>query len=376
MQVTVAPNFSTSAVDPAMANGAASEVELSKQTEHSGKKEVSPTVVVDDTSYSPTGFKMNRLMEMYPQHDYLTCKRALELTELRLSDAMDLLVCETFTPSIDTASDTASNTASNTASDTTPDTASRHAREPSSDDKVTPKQPFPFMKLPQEVRLMVYKEHLVLPGPISTVGSRWGGAALCVKLRRDCVLHQPSHRSYIPLDQSVFGLFSASKSNYKQSVSMFFRHNDFRFANLNQLSSFLSRISVEARRSIAAVYVGYGGATPARTFKLLKECVGLRRLTLELSQSSIGTIPWVSKSAGFKLMKIYRLSDLLKVRGLTEVEVELGTPEIDGFIRSFDDEWVVFKKTLQVLKQPHSAAQLKRQEKKDYPQEVLGTDFT
>ncbi len=171
---------------------------------------------------------------------------------------MDLLACKTFTPSIETASDTASNTASNTASDTTPDTASRHAREPSSDDKVTPKQPFPFMGLPQEVRLMVYKEYLVLPGPISTVGSRWGGAALSVKLRRDCVLHQPSHRSYIPLDQSVFGLFSASKSNYKQSVSMFFRHNDFRFANLNQLSSFLSRISVEARRSIAAVYVGYG----------------------------------------------------------------------------------------------------------------------
>ena len=131
---------------------------------------------------------------------------------------------------------------------------------------------------------------------------------------------------------------------------MFFRHNDFRFANLNQLSSFLSRISVEARRSIAAVYVGYGGATPATTFKLLKECVGLRRLTLELSQSSIGTIPWVSKSAGFKLMKIYGLSDLLKVRGLTEVEVELGTPDIDGFIRSFDDELVVFKETLQVLK--------------------------
>jgi len=54
----------------------------------------------------------------------------------------------------------------------------------------------------------------------------------------------------------------------------------------------------------------------------------------------------------------------------------LGTPEIDGFIRSFDDELVVFEETLQVLKQPHSAAQLKRQEKKDYPQEVLGTDFT
>ena len=69
MQVTVAPNLSTSAVDPAMANGAASEVKLSKQTEHSGEKEVLPTVVVDDTSYSPTGFKMNRLMEMYPQHD-------------------------------------------------------------------------------------------------------------------------------------------------------------------------------------------------------------------------------------------------------------------------------------------------------------------
>ncbi len=75
-------------------------------------------------------------------------------------------------------------------------------------------------------------------------------------------------------------------------------------------------------------------------------------------------------------MKIYGLSDLLKVRGLTEVEVELGTPEIDGFIRSFDDDLVVFKETLQVLKQPHSAAQLKRQEKKDYPQEVLGTDLT
>ncbi len=56
MQVTVAPNSSTSAVDPATANGAASEVELSKQTEHSGENEVLLTVVVD-TSYSPTGFK-------------------------------------------------------------------------------------------------------------------------------------------------------------------------------------------------------------------------------------------------------------------------------------------------------------------------------
>lgn len=355
-KVTTAPGSPTSIglVDSSAVHGRASENEASKQMEQSIQEEEARALVTDLDPIK-LAFSADHLCDLHPEHSYLTCKRALELTQLRMNDAIDLLSCETFVPKIDIASG--------------PDL------EPPSDHELAAMESFPFMKLPQEVRSMVYKEYLILPGSISTVGFAWADAASSTKLRRDCILHQPAHHSYVAMDRSVFGLWSVSKALRKESVSLFFRHNDFRFANLNQLQRFLSHISVEGRRSIASIYVGYFGAAPARTFKLLRECVGLRRLTLELQQMSIGTVPWIVKLQRYKLMKIHGLADLLKIRGLQIVKVESGGLNESVFIREFDDELVTFKEALQVLKQPHNPAQLRRQEKKDYPHGVGRTLF-
>ncbi|KAK4696619.1 hypothetical protein P7C71_g1335, partial [Lecanoromycetidae sp. Uapishka_2] len=323
-----------------------------EETEQNPQQEEATTV--DDLDQA---INIEILRARYPGHSYQTCKRALKVSQLRLDDAIELLSCKTFVPTTDT------------------DTAPGQDQEPSPEDKPVAIEPFPFLKLPQEVRLMVYKEYLILPGTISIVGSGWAGARSIIKLRRECALHAPSHQSHVAMDRSVLSLWSTSRTLYKESMSLFFRHNDFRFANLTQLHRFLTRISVNARRAIASIWVGYFGTTPAKTFKLLKECVGLRRLTIELQQSSIGTIPWVAKSMGYQLMKIYGLADLLKIRGLQEVEVELGQPTLIPLLRNFDEELVLFKEALQVLKQPHTAAQLTRQEKKDYPHGVGRTIF-
>ena len=185
----------------------------------------------------------------------------------------------------------------------------------------SPEQPFPLMKLPREVRDLGYKEHLVFPDVFVTgerkfinppPGNGHWGVSKSVKLRSwNTALFGGGN----PFAQSVCNLFATSKIVYLEAIPVFFRLNDFRFDTVDHLHIFLSSIGTEARRKITSISFAYEGHAPAKAIKLLKECIRLRRLSIELTRftNNIARYPHcLAKSLGIR--------ELLKLRGIRELD--------------------------------------------------------
>lgn len=344
----------TAFIDTATMQREASEPEPSEQTKQSGPEKgvPAPDLNLQDIENYQTKYDIITMLEDHPQHSVRACKRALELSDSNRFEAKRLLDCKNLMP--------------------TPNTIPEPGRDSSPDEETSAVKPFTLMKLPLEVRLMVYKEYLTLPGVIETKGYTYWRGKRRIRVHRDCE-HQPPHSAYEPLDPSVFGLFAASKTIYNESLSIFFNQNSFLFDNLNLLLNFLSSLTVDSRRGIGSISFRYSGAAPAKTMKLLKECVGLRRLSIELIQDTLSHVPF-SKSFEYQLLKLHGLGDLLKIRGIEELEITVAGPSFQDSAE-LRDAIPAFRETLQVLKQPHPTAQLKRQEKKDYPQTLGRTVF-
>ena len=70
-------------------------------------------------------------------------------------------------------------------------------------------QQFPFMKLPSEVRIMIYREFSTLHGVIQSRDGGYLWAKRTLQLHRDCGTHESGHDS--PFDSTVCSLWSVSK---------------------------------------------------------------------------------------------------------------------------------------------------------------------
>ena len=93
------------------------------------------------------------------------------------------------------------------------------------------------------------------------------------------------------------------------------------------------------------------------------QCIGLRELNINLNDRTLCSIPY-SAAAGFDLVRLYDMKDLLKFRDIVKLEI-IATESLKQQFSEIGMD--PFEAALQVLKQPRKPAQLKRQEKKDYP---------
>lgn len=227
-------------------------------------------------------------------------------------------------------------------------------------------KPFPFMKLALELRTEIYKAHLKVPGTIAIFGGEYYNS---VEVRRGCELYVQPQAQKKAFDISVLKLLAVSKTIFYEAVPVFFRYNTFRFDGLARLSTFLNCIGPIARRNVTSVSIGYAGKAPARAMKLLKGCIGLRELTIELSLNSLGLMP---HPAHFDLMRMHGLTDLLKIRGIEKLVV-IAAPNMLDYFTCIEENLPGLKQALQVLKQPHRPDQLKRQENKDFPEKATRT---
>lgn len=223
-------------------------------------------------------------------------------------------------------------------------------------------EPFPFMKLPLELRQMVYKELLVMPWPITM-----DAPYCCYYPRKHLthVLHDDGQlHEYCPL--ITCQIRQVSKALHIETTPIYFGHNTFKFRNLNALSFFLTKLKSESRRSITSLIVRYEGGHPARSMKLLRSCFALR-LSIDCTWETMryGQFPWYT---------IRGLKDLLQIRGIQTLELKKPTPrEPFGFAAY---EWQDFLEALQVLKQPYTEAAIRRQCKKEYaPEKAKRTLF-
>ncbi|KAL6716254.1 hypothetical protein ACLMJK_005820 [Lecanora helva] len=227
-------------------------------------------------------------------------------------------------------------------------------------------QHFPFMRLPLELRLRIYEMHLAIPGVIAS------GAAYCIDRGRDspkrldvCQIHNRFRFDCDGLfDKSLLNLWSTSKLVYQESIPIFFRLNHFHFGNFDYLHTFLSHVGITSRRNIISISFEYGGRSPVPAIKLLRECIGLKKLTIYLTWSTEACRYGTDSS---NVPKLFGLADLLKIRGISELEV---VPH--AYRENIGNHSLLcrkaFEEALQVLKQPHKPAWLTRQYKKDYPQ--------
>ena len=242
-----------------------------------------------------------------------------------------------------------------------------------------PDQPFRLMDLPLEVRTMIFKELLVMPGPIL-----FKNYVHSVQAERDkaslrampilMIYPRPfsgAQMSDINIVESNFiwqgpllGVFLASKSIYRETVPIYFGTNFFSFESLSRFEDFVSKIGPECRWQLARLKIGYCGKAPTRAIKRLVDCVGLRELELKIHSYSIAFLGDVFPYAP----RLHGIKELLKVRGLTKLEVDFSEYRACSY-PEYDAEKVkpAVIEQLQVLKQPHDPKKLKRQEKKDFP---------
>ncbi|KAL8989966.1 MAG: hypothetical protein Q9169_008239 [Polycauliona sp. 2 TL-2023] len=205
---------------------------------------------------------------------------------------------------------------------------------------------FPFMKLSPELRNMVYKEVLVEPKDVLlTVGHEY----------------DPPHvLAFNPPQPS--GLLQVSKQIYNEASPIYYRGNTFDCHSVGALHAFLSKLSIENRRSIRSLSFGFFGYAPAKSMKLLQGCTSLKSLKVVIPHYMMNDY---GREMPDGLRDLPGLRDFLKIRGIQELDASRA-PNCN-YWEHMDPEALI--EELQVVKLPKTAAMIGRQDLKDYPPE-------
>ena len=258
----------------------------------------------------------------------------------------------------------------------TPKTASNARKATFSD------QPFEIMKLPKEVLRMILKEYLLMSTPIVkervlTINRRIRdkigliNAAFALPAGDSIPLDrtQPTfiEESRIIRQSEFLNIFLVSRTIYNEAMPIYFGQNIFVFHSTDTFATFVTKIGPNCRWQLGRARIFWEGNAPAKAARLLGECFGLRQLTIQLSGSNYTSCnrqaPHEARLSGMK--------DLLRVRGLTKVEVVIPTilqchcPRHRNIERSVtniaDSEGIASMiSRLELLKQPIDPKKIKR----------------
>lgn len=216
--------------------------------------------------------------------------------------------------------------------------------------KMQEDKPFPFMKLPVELREKVYSEFLVSPNSVIFDAST-----------------RPRLLKYVPKEthsikqhkKDAASLFATSRAVYHEATPTYFGLNTFHFNTLDKMARVLSVLRLNLRRSIRSISVDFIGTTPAKATRLLAQCVGLRHLTLTFDFGSRNL-----SQGRTRMITLCGVKDLLHLRGLKTLKLELEPPLLHYYTQ-FWDTFPELGAALQILKQPHDPAFLAKMQKKD-----------
>ena len=224
---------------------------------------------------------------------------------------------------------------------------------------------FPFMKLPLELRTMVYKMHFAQTAdftyfPSSSLSHLGGLACQC------------QHWGFGVSNGGVPVrlLWTLSKDLYHEAMPLYFQTTEFTFNSLGSLAHFLNVIGPYHRQYVTSVNLNSrrfdlsmdrqlrvsDSETHAglQTLKLLRRCPALRHMQFNLP---IVKYHLAETSEWFRA--------ILKIRDLKSVDFkfmaanEYWTRD-DHLMKIYEHN----KQVLQVLKQPHRPAAIKKREEK------------
>ncbi|KAI4251078.1 MAG: hypothetical protein LQ352_005079 [Teloschistes flavicans] len=199
--------------------------------------------------------------------------------------------------------------------------------------------PFPFMKLPLEIRRMIYKDILRQSTDILVQGFLWWWTedhAIATHCR----------------------IFLVSKAFHQEAMPIYFGCNTFSFGCTWVLTCGTKKLNVDYRRQIRSIEITWGSDCCSSAAKFLQSCVSLRRLSIKFDGS---LFHWFVVPGQRPVFKAWGVGELLKVRGIRDLDLTISSG--DHYSKEYEE---LFQK-LQVLRQPYSAAALRRQDKIDYP---------
>ena len=240
---------------------------------------------------------------------------------------------------------------------------------------------FPLMRLPPELRAIVYKMHFAQAGEINNYPSTPPPPRLRALVSPERVIFE-GWPFWIPNEGvPVRLLWTLSKDLYHEAMPLYFQTTKFAFNSLESLAHFLNVIGPYHRQHVTSVHLNSSIFDPSmdgenrisdsetyaglQALKLLRKCPALRHM-----QFNLPTVPYhlAETSEWFRA--------ILKIRGLQSVEIkpvnttEYWTPD-DHLTKLF----VHNKQVLQVLKQPHRPAAIKKREAKGISRVIVPRTF-
>ena len=232
-----------------------------------------------------------------------------------------------------------------------------------------PKQPFPLMKLPPELRLMIYREYLA---PVSrstanfkhtyTNDTSYQHHVIFQKGRRHIKYrHAGTTKSYPMVDLvdffrnnkkrkikslkdtcKVLKLFRASDTIRDEAAPLFFSHTHFIFLQANCAARFLSGLPPTYTNLITSVAMGLSGNGAAAAARHLSKCENLRSLRLNVYPE------WIYYQRG--IMSIDGIKNLQLIRGVRKLIV-------CTYPWAWIADWDRFVRTLQVVLLPRAVVE-------------------
>ncbi len=200
--------------------------------------------------------------------------------------------------------------------------SSCHATK-SNEDCTNGKRPvFPFMELPPEIRETIYTMHFDQEQKPRKSGTLCPAGSAC------------PHRLYnnwVP----VRALFLVSKIVYNESMPLYYRFKTFGFKGLDRMTQFFDTIGALQRSFITNISFIYNADACERPFKwkgennaviafrALAGCPALQTLRIGFEMWSL---PTNERKDDYGLLTVLDLDGLLRLRGLTTVDVVVYDP--------------------------------------------------
>lgn len=223
--------------------------------------------------------------------------------------------------------------------------------------------PFPFMKLPPELRVMVYNYHFFQPIEHSTslclATVQHSEVAECKPGGPVCRFASVNNRVHIG------NLWVTSKEIYHEAMPIFFSTHCFQFGSLETLGHFLTTIPHYHRQYITKLRFDYFKTSKTKSFdvqqtiRLLSECPNLVELAMGLSADNL-----------FRSDRNIGPKTLLQIRGIESLEIRfigLNTHVVD-----LPERFATrLTERISVLKEPYSPAETKRREAKGISKETV-----
>ncbi|KAI5201348.1 hypothetical protein E4T39_05222 [Aureobasidium subglaciale] len=194
----------------------------------------------------------------------------------------------------------------------------------------------PFLDIPVEVRLKIYRLVLKVAGFRLVVGQKWLNAY-------DEKIPIWDFQTQTPLTMpplsELLSLLSVNKQIYEEAMPEFYHENHFQFSNMVLMKDFLTNMGAERRRHMRNVSVGYYKLSAAAAgARLLTESDTIQKLTLIVSgsQDPAGHYTLDGSRRHFKTLgQVPGFTALSRLRGVQQLTFNptLEHTVIDAFLR-------------------------------------------